>query len=278
MSFLLFDHIGGLNTLFHTLSNGGTVICPNARTPQDICALIEKHRVEILPTSPSFLNLLLMTQAYQNYDLSSLKVVTYGTEVMPEYTLKQLHSTMPNVQLKQTYGLSELGILRTKSKDSGSLLVHIGGEGYQTKVVNDILFIKSETAMEGYLNAPQPFDEKGWVNTQDHVVVEGDYLRILGRRSEIINVGGRKVYPAEVEDVLIQMSEITDATVKGESNPILGSIVSAVVNVNEQLEIKELKQRIRAFCADKLEPFQVPVKVHIQEEALYSERYKKIRS
>ncbi|MNP41002.1 Long-chain-fatty-acid--CoA ligase FadD13 [compost metagenome] len=157
-------------------------------------------------------------------------------------------------------------------------MVHIGGEGYQTKVVNDILFIKSETAMEGYLNAPQPFDEKGWFNTQDHVVVEGDYLRILGRRSEIINVGGRKVYPAEVEDVLIQMSEITDATVKGESNPILGSIVSAVVNVNEQLEIKELKQRIRAFCADKLEPFQVPVKVHIQEEALYSERYKKIRS
>lgn len=277
LSFLLFDHIGGINTLFHTLSNGGTIISPNSRAPGEICSLIEQHRIELLPTSPSFLNLLLISKAYRHYDLSSLKIITYGTETITDYTLEQIHSQFPNVQLRQTYGLSELGILRTKSRGSGSPWLKIGGEGVETKIIDGVLKIRSKTAMIGYLNAPNPFDDDGWFDTQDQVMEDGEYLRIFGRRSEIINVGGRKVYPVEVEEVLLQMPELKDVTVKGEPNSLLGNIVTAVVNTNTPITTRELKERVRSFCNGRLEAFQVPVKLYIQEEELFSERFKKVR-
>jgi len=277
LSFLLFDHIGGINTMFHTLANGGTIIAPRGRSPSEICALIEKHRVELLPTSPSFLNLLLMTRAHESYDMSSLKIITYGTEVMPDYTLEQLRRRFPDVQLRQTYGLSELGILRARSKESGSPWLKIGGEGIETKIVDGILHIRSKAAMVGYLNAPDPFDEEGWFNTQDQVDVDGEYLRIYGRSSELINVGGRKVYPVEVEGVLLRMPEVRDVTVKGEPNSVLGHVVTAIIRTDLPIGAQELKQRVRAFCQDKLEHYQIPVKVYTQEKELFSERYKKMR-
>ena len=134
--FLLLDHLGGINTLFHTLSNGGTVIVPTQRTPEEICRAIEQHGVEVLPTSPTFLNLLLLSEAYRKFDLSSLKLITYGTEAMPESTLHRIHATFPDIQLQQTYGLTELGVLRSKSRSSDSLWVKVGGSEFETKVVD----------------------------------------------------------------------------------------------------------------------------------------------
>jgi len=82
LTFLLFDHLGGLNTLFYALSNGGCVITTTARTPDAVLGAVEKFRVELLPTSPTFLNLVLLSEAYKRHDLSSLKLITYGTEPM----------------------------------------------------------------------------------------------------------------------------------------------------------------------------------------------------
>ncbi len=277
LTFLLFDHIGGFNTLFHTLANGGTIIPPVSRMPDDICALIEKHRVELLPTSPSFLNLLLISEAYARYDLSSLKMITYGTEVMPDWTLRHLREALPQVELRQTYGLSELGILRTKTRESGSPWMTVGGEGIETRIVDGLLHIRSRWAMLGYLNAPDPIDGEGWMNTQDEVVADGDFIRILGRRSEIINVGGRKVYPMEVENVLLSMPELADVVVKGEMNPLLGQAVAAFVRPACPLPARELKERIRLYCRGRLEDYQVPVKVYVHEQDMYNERFKKIR-
>lgn len=277
LTFLLLDHIGGLNTLFYTLSNGGTVVSVRSRDPDVVCEAIAKHKVELLPTSPTFLNLLLISEAYKRHDLSSLSLVTYGTEVMPESTLLRINEIFPHVRLLQTYGLSELGILRSKSKDNSSLWVKIGGEGFETKVVDGILWIKAESAMLGYLNAPSPFNEEGWMITGDMVEVDGEYFRILGRQSEIINVGGQKVYPAEVESVLLQMDNVSDAVVIGEKNPITGNMVTARVNLKEPEEPRAFKLRMFAFCKDKLASFKIPVKVEIISQEQYNARYKRMR-
>lgn len=277
LTFLLLDHIGGINTLFYTLSNGGSVVSVNSRDPDIVCAAIEKYKVELLPTSPTFLNLLLISEAYKTHDLSSLKLVTYGTEVMPESTLKRIHEVLPEVKLQQTYGLSELGILRSKSKSSDSLWVKVGGEGYETKIVDGILWIKAESAMLGYLNAPNPFDEEGWMNTGDMVEVDGDYIRILGRKSEIINVGGQKVYPAEVESVLLQMNNVKDVVVFGEANPITGNIVVARINLFEPEDLRGFKSRMREFCRGKLAQYKIPAKIEFTDQASYNPRYKRMR-
>lgn len=277
ITFLLFDHIGGVNTLFYILSNGGTIIAIENRSPENVCKIIEKYQVELLPTSPTFINMILMSKAYLRYDLSSLNIVTYGTESMPEQTLKAFNKLFPKIILKQTYGLSEIGIMRSKSRDNDSLWMKIGGEDYQTKVVDDILFIKAKTAMLGYLNAPSPFDKNGWFNTQDKVEVDGEWIKILGRVTDIINVGGQKVYPAEVESVLLQMENVEDVSVFSKDNPIMGKVVGARFNLFSNEKKMDLKKRVRKYCKNKLQSFKIPAYIEITEKVQVSDRFKKMR-
>ena len=201
--FLMLDHFGGINTILAITASLGTVVTAEDRAIATICAAIQNHKVELLPTTPSFLTLLAATDLAQRYDLSSLKRITYGTETMPQATLDRIRARFPGVELQQTYGLSEVGVLRSQSRPDGSLWVRIGGSGFETQVRDGILWIRSDYRMVGYLNAPSGFDAEGWFNTQDRVEVDGDYFRILGRVTDLINVGGQKVYPAEVEDVIL---------------------------------------------------------------------------
>ena len=190
--FLLLDHIGGINTLLGLLTGGGTVVSIDKRTPDLVCDAIAKWRIQLLPTSPTFLRMLLLSEAYKRYDLSTLELITYGTEPMPQVILDRIAEVLPKVRLKQTYGLSETGILPSRSPGNGSLLIRLGGEGFETKVKDGTLRVKSPSAMLGYLNHPSPFDEEGWMDTGDLVEADGEWVRIIGRRSESINVGGEK--------------------------------------------------------------------------------------
>jgi len=216
VNFLLFDHWGGLNTLFHILSNGGTLVVLENRNPDYVCELIFKHKVELLPTSPTFLNMMLISRAYQRFSIESLKIISYGAEPMPEGLLANLNKLFPKIQFQQTYGLIELGVVRSKSGSNGSLWFKIGGEGFSFRVVDGMLEIKADSAKLGYLNAPSPFTEDGWFMTGDKVEVKGEYFRILGRVSELINVGGEKVYPKEVENVIMEVEGIEDVVVYGD--------------------------------------------------------------
>jgi long-chain acyl-CoA synthetase len=277
IAFLSFDHIGGVNTLLHVLSNGGTVVTVSERTPGKVCQAIEQHRVQVLPTSPTFLNLLLMSDAPSRFNLSSLDTITYGTEVMPEGTLARLHEKFPNATLLQTYGLSEVGILRSKSESSDSLWVKLGGEGVETRIVEGLLQIKSHSAMLGYLNAPSPFTDDGWFMTGDVVEERDGYFRIHGRQSDIINVGGEKVFPAEVEDVLQRLEGVADAVVYGEPNAIVGHIVVAKVNLSTTETAPEFRKRMVQFCRQHLQGYKVPQRVVLSTEPLHSDRFKRIR-
>ncbi len=277
ISFLLYDHIGGINTMLYTLANAGCLITVQRRSPDDVLKAIETHRVELLPTSPTFINLILLSEAYQRYDLSSLTTVTYGTEPMPESTLQRFCQAVPHVRLQQTYGLSEVGIMSSKSRSSDSLWVKIGGEGFETRVVDGLLEIKARSAMLGYLNAPSPFSADGWFMTGDAVEQDGEYLRILGRKSEMINVGGEKVFPAEVESVIQQLDNVADVTVHGQKNPITGQIVCARVTLRAPEDPRLFTRRLKAFCRDRLAPYKVPVKTTIVDDAQHSSRFKRMR-
>lgn len=276
LSFLLFDHIGGIDTLFNTLSNGGTLVTTPTRDPDAVCAAIAAHHVHTLPASPTFLNLMLLSEAQKRHDLSSLRVVAYGTEPMPEPLLARLAAALPHTKLVQTYGLSELGVLRTKSRE-GSLFVKFSGEGFETQVRDGILWVKARTAMLGYLNAPDLFDADGWLNTEDAVEVDGEWLHLLGRVSDLINVGGRKVYPAEVEAVLLQCPNVSDVAVFGEKNAITGQAVAARFNLIEPEPLDVFKKRLRTFCKDKLPSYKVPVRIELSDKEQFNARFKKTR-
>ena len=277
LNFLLFDHWGGLNTMFYILSNGGVVIATKDRNPENVCKLIEEYKIELLPASPTFLNLLLLSGTHEDYDLSSLKIISYGTEPMPESTLKRLKKIFPEVKLLQTYGLIELGVMHSKSEKDDSLWVKVGGDGYNTRVVDGMLEIKAKSAMLGYLNAPSPFTKDGWFKTGDAVEVNGEYIKILGRKSEFINVGGEKVYPQEVENIILEIDNIAEVTVYGEKNSIMGNIVCANARLLKSEDKKLFITRLKKYCKEKLQNYKIPVKVKIIEQEQYSRRFKKNR-
>jgi len=277
IAFLLYDHIAGIDTLFYTLSSGGVLIAPDRRDPRSICRLIESCRAEVLPTSPTFLNLLSISGEYADFDLSSLKIVTYGSEPMNQSTLDRVQRVFSSAQILQKYGTSEFGSPRSRSRGRDSLWLEFDADGMQTRVINGMLQVKSDTAMLGYLNAPSPFDEEGWYRTGDIVECEGDWVHIRGRECEIINVGGEKVYPQEVEAVILELEFVKDAIVRGKSNPITGQIVTAEINVRRSIDEQVAWREVRKHCRARLAPHKVPVRVMLSEEALTTDRQKKIR-
>jgi acyl-coenzyme A synthetase/AMP-(fatty) acid ligase len=277
--FLMFDHIGGLNTLLNCLSMCVTMVFPETRNPELVARLIEKYKVNILPASPTFLNLMLISEVPMHYDLSSLRMITYGTEPMPESLLLKLKETFGRVKFLQTFGTSETGITQTSSKSSDSTFLKINDPNTEYKIVDGELWIRSKTQIMGYLNSSMDrFTTDGWFKTGDLVEeAEDGFIKIVGRNKELINVGGEKVLPSEVESVLFQMPDLMDCIVYGESNPITGQMVTAKVLFKESIRTSEAKKRVITFCRDKLDRYKIPAKVILMTESEYSERFKKKR-
>ena len=275
--FMLFDHIGGVNTMLHVLSSGGTLLGVKNRSPEEVCRTIQAHQVQVLPTTPTFLNLLLLSEVYENYDLSSLEILAYGAEPMLGGRLERLRGVMPNITIMQNYGMSEVGIMRSKSESSDSLWVKIGGDGYETRVRDGLLEIKAQSAMLGYLNAPSPFTEDGWLKTGDMVEVKGEYMKILGRASETVNIGGEKVHPVEVETLLAQMPGVIDVLVSAEKNAITGNIIKATVQLAQPEKRSAFRNRMTEFLKDKVPGERIPQKVVVSSEALSNRSFKKNR-
>jgi acyl-coenzyme A synthetase/AMP-(fatty) acid ligase len=277
--FLMFDHIGGLNTLLNILSMGATMIIPENRNADDVCKLLQDYKIMVLPSSPTFLNLILMSKANEKYDLSNLRMITYGTEAMPESLLNRLKEAFPRVKFLQTFGTSETGIANTSSKSSNSTFMKIDDPELEYKIVDNELWLKSKTQVIGYLNSSMDsFTEDGWFKTGDLVeTTEDGYIKIIGRNKEVINVGGEKVLPNEVESIVLEIPEIEDCMVYGESNMITGQTVVCDVVLKNELTQNEIKKIVRKFCKDKLDAYKVPTKVNIVDKTNFGDRFKKIR-
>ena len=261
INFLLFDHIGGLNTLLHTLFNKGTVVAPKSRSVEDILATCAEHEIEVLPTTPTFLRMMLMSGLIPDSVPKSLRIITYGTERMDQPTLDALCELLPNVEFRQTFGMSELGIVRVKSESSNSLFMKVGGEGVETRVVDNVLEIRSQTRMLGYLNAESPFDDEGWYNTKDIVEERDGYYKVTGRTSEVINVGGLKFMASEVERVALQYEHVELAKAEAKPNPITGQHVELTVQSASNGEVD--KVGLKTFLAAQLPNHMMPKRIRV---------------
>ena len=272
INFLLFDHIGGINTLLHTLFNKGVVIAPQERNVNTIMEVAEKYQAEVLPTTPTFLRMMLMSGAVPDKVPASLKIITYGTERMDQPTLDELCRLLPNVDFRQTFGMSELGIVRVKSEARNSLFMKVGGEGIETKVEDGILHIRSESRMLGYLNAPSPFDEDGWYNTKDMVEEKDGFYKVVGRTGDVINVGGLKFMASEVERVALEYPNVLMVKALPRDNPLTGQHVELIVQPKENIELE--KAEMLGFLKRKLQPHMIPKRIKIDDISI-GHRFKK---
>ena len=205
-------------------------------------------------------------------------MITYGTEPMPESLLVKLKDAFPRVKFLQTFGTSETGISATSSYSSTSTFLKIDDPNTEYKIINGELWLRSKTQIMGYLNSSmERFTDDGWFKTGDMVEEKDGYIKIIGRNSDIINVGGEKVLPSEVESVLFQMPHVNDCVVYGENNPITGQMVVAKVLYDEDIKLSELKKLVVEFCKEKLTRYKIPAKVIKMSESEFTERFKKKR-
>ena len=273
LNFLLFDHLGGLNTLLHTLFNKGTVVAPKSRSVEGILETCKLHKVEVLPATPTFLRMMLLSGLIPKKIPDTLKIITYGTERMDQPTLDAICSLLPKIDFRQTYGMSELGVVRVKSLARNSLFMKIGGEGIETRVVDNVLEIRSETRMLGYLNSDSPFDGEGWYNTKDIVEEQNGFYKITGRVNEVINVGGLKFLASEVERIALQFEGVEFAKAEGKSNPITGQHVELILQPTKKIEIDKFK--LKTFLSKALPNHMIPKRIKISEIKV-GHRFKKI--
>ena len=103
ISFLLFDHIGGINTLLHMLYNLGQIVSIKERSVESVIRIIKDYSVELLPTTPTFLRMLSMYPDIEAKLSNSIKIISYGTERMDQPTLSRLVNQFPKVDLR--YGI-----------------------------------------------------------------------------------------------------------------------------------------------------------------------------
>jgi len=188
------------------------------------------------------------------------------------YELKYLNKLIKHKKFLDDYLVNELTNIN-KNIDQDSL------KRKEYKIVDNELWLKSKTQVMGYLNSSMnSFTDDGWFKTGDLVEVAGDgYIKIIGRNKEVINVGGEKVLPNEVESIILSIPEIEDVLVYGEKNIITGQTVVCDVVLKKGIEAKEIKKILRKYCRDKLASYKIPTKANIVTKTNFSERFKKIR-
>ena len=138
------------------------------------------------------------------------------------------------------------------------------------------MYLKSKNKMFGYLNHQSPFDKNGWYNTHDLVKLrKDDYLKIIGRKSDVISVGGVKILPSEVERVALKNKKIKQAKAYGRKNPITGQHVEIICEPKKELKnYQKLKIELKKLFEKELHESLVPLRIKF-EKIHYSYRFKK---
>jgi len=260
------DHIGGLDAAWRALGGGHILVEPPANLdPWAVAEAVARHKVEVLPATPSFLNLLLIAGPKLTGTLGSLKVVPYGAEPMPPGLLARLREALPGAEFVERFGTSETGALPVR-RGGGGLELRGSATGFDWKVFDGELWVRSPARALGYLaGGSGEFGKDGWFRTGDLAETHSDgSIRVLGRREDIINVGGEKVLPDGVEEALRSHPLVADCRVTALPNALLGQVVAAeVVWLGIQRDAVAVKHLLHDHAAGSLPKCHLPAVVRL---------------
>ena len=269
-----FHVVGALSNLIPTMAAGGKLILMKKFDAREAARLIEAERVTTAGGVPA-VALALLEQAH-NHDLSSLELVTYGGAPCPTALASrvrdQLHA-MPG----QGWGLTETSAACTTHSAEdylhrphscgpvlpvGRLKILRDGVEAAPGLVGEV-WAYGPNIVKGYWNRPAATAETfvdGWLKTGDLASRDAEgFLTMAGRAHDMVIRGGENIYCIEVENILTQHPAVLDAAIVGLPHPVLGEVPGAVVQVRGAVNEDDL----RAFAAERLAAFKVPVRVVI---------------
>ena len=243
---MLYDYtrFAGLQVLLQSIISGSTLIEPFFEYSLDkkIKNFID-HKCTHLSASPTLWRKILMTP---NSNQINLLQATLGGEIADDRILSAVSKHFPQARVAHIFASTESGVgFSVVDKKAGFPKNYLKNHpnGIDIKIENDRLFIRNKDVHDKYFGSKTMFaSNDGWIDTGDSVEVKNDRVLFRGREDGVINVGGDKVYPEEVENILLKHPLVSAARVYAKSNPLTGSLVAADVTLVD-LKTDENKAR-----------------------------------
>lgn len=276
------NKFAGLQVLLQSLLNGDCLVDCTLGTLDEKVALMVKSKVGAISATPSWWRQLLMTQSLEALSLSR---ITLGGEIADQQLLTTLSSHYPSAKILHIYASTEAGVgFAVSDKKAGFPLswVKDGVNKTRLRIKSNLLWVKpicDNIRLNTTVNTIE-IDEMGYINTQDVVFVEGERVYFKGRVNGAINVGGHKVFPETVENVLLTSPLVAQAKVYGKENKILGSIVVADIVLKatpENLKHKDIQLALLLHCKAHLGRNDMPTKINVVDELALSDTGKLVR-
>jgi 2,3-dihydroxybenzoate-AMP ligase len=250
--------------LFH----GGQVVISSSTKPEDMCALIQKHRVTHLKVVPALLIRLLNDAALARYDLCSLKVIQSGGQCLQPETRVLANKLIPNAFVQENFGMSEGLLMFVHLDDPQEVCLETVGRPIcpddEVRILddegNDVpvgevgeLCCRGPYTLRGYYGVPE---YNAWVFTSDGFYRSGDLMRqhvsgnyiVEGRKKDLINRGGEKISAEEIENLILSHPSVKNVACIPVPDPDLGERMCACVLLRDgsSLSFAELKTYLMA--------------------------------
>jgi long-chain acyl-CoA synthetase len=288
----IFHCWGLVNGTFGMLSRGGTVITVERFYPEKTMADIERLKPTVFIGVPPMYNLMLKQPDLAQQDLSSVVFCLSAATKMPENLIHQIQEAL-NWRYAEAWGLTEVSCVGATSPYQETRIGSCGRgmADAEMKVIDENgqtlssgeqgeLCVRGTCVTQGYLNKPeatrQVFDPEGWFRSGDIAYMDDDgYAYIVDRKKDMINVGGEKVFPSEVEDMMLAHPQIKDVVIIGIADNLKGEAPKAFIQLKEGETATA--EEIRAFCKAKMAPYKVPATVEFIDEIPRSAAGKALR-
>ena len=261
---------GGLQILLRALLGGGSLVLSSPG--ESVASFLERARdngVTHITGTPSHWRRALMGSAASS--ISPVYARLSG-EIADQGVIENLQDMYPRAKVAHAFASTEAGVAFEVTDGKAGFpasFLGVNESGVDLKVVDDTLRIRSPRTALHYLgrNDEALLDENGFVDTGDVVEARGDRFYFVGRRGGIINVGGLKIHPEEVEAVINRHPGVRMSLVTGRKNPIMGTIVAAEVVLTsgdsalDPRVVETTKSEILAACRSSLAAHKVPASI-----------------
>jgi acyl-coenzyme A synthetase/AMP-(fatty) acid ligase len=251
-----------MQVLLSCLVGGGKIVAFTDWTIRHMCDAVRDYAVTHMSATPTFWRAFVIALDKVS-SAFALKHITLGGEVADQAILSRLRELFPNAGITHIYASTEAGALfavRDGRAGFPAEWLESGIGGVELRLRDGILEVRSPRAMRGYVNRDRDASvtEDGWLITNDLIDIREERALFRGRADAVINVGGAKVCPEEVEAALLEHPDVVDVVVYGAANPITGATVVADVRPAADADQAALRRTLVQHARQRLEPYKVP--------------------
>lgn len=261
------NQFAGIQVLLHVLVSAATLVAPRRNQPREAIEAMREQDVTLVSATPTFWRLLAGSLDRKRAAELRIEQITLGGEAVPESLIERLHELFPEARISHVYAGTEFGSVVSVGDGHAGLpasLLERGDEAdVRFRIVDGELEVRSRVGMLGYHAGKQTGGE--WRATGDLVELRDARIMFVGRKTEIINVGGAKVHPLPIEELVASIDGVQLAAAYGRPNPVTGQIVALDVVAAPGANHATVEAGIRSACESLPRPGR-PRRIRFVEE------------